>query len=1366
MIAGQLEIQLFANLARLQSDMNQAKATVGNAMGGIESAIGKAKSVLGLFGVGLGASMFADMIKGSIDAMDHLNDLSKTTRISVEDLSGLKLAAKQSGSDLDAIASSINKLGVNMGKDSDKFKQLGISTKDPLEAFKQLADIMNQIEDPQTRAALGAATLGKKWEGAAPLMAEGSKRIQEMIDKGKELAGVTTKDAEAADEFNDRLDELKAAAEGAKNQMVVGLLPSLTNITKAITEAKRESGLLMAIWTGLGGIGAYLFTDETLSDAQRMAKTVDELNGQIKLQEQRLKDAADLAGPYGVTIRAAAQAGIDKARAELKAIEDIKAAKARAEQEEKDRAAKAKVDGKKDADAAAARAKAFLDNGAAAKVYKNELDNLEKQLAAVNHLGELEAYTNKLQEDSYKGLSDKQKQHLIDTMALIIAKKQELETSRLVQASQAAALNAEQAVIDQKTDYTIALRENVQAMQFETDLQGRSADEAQRMVAMHQMDLQLRQALAALPEGATETADEMRRKTEAAKARVMVMVLENQIIAEQQQRWAGVNGAAAQYFGQVGASISKLITTMAALADKQVELEKKKYEASKINDPEKRADLEKKLAQQTAQVQLGAYGDMADAASGFFDKQSKGYRALQTVSQVFHAAELAMTLAELVPKAISAVLTQGQGDPYTAFARMAAMTALVAGLGVAVGGGSGKANTDAADRQKAQGTGSVLGDVSAKSESIKKSMDLLANNSVIGNEHTSQMVRSLLAIENSLAGLGALVVRSAGLTGADTSGLGIGTKANINIPKWLDPIGILGGLFGKSKTELTDSGIQLNAQSFGQARQGVSANSYAQTQTTTSALFGLIKRTSESTKVDALSTEITHQFTMILQNIYQTILESAKIFGSDGKAIGAILDAFQIDFTKISFKGMSGDEIEKALQGIFSKIGDDLAGTAFPGIEQFQKVGEGLLETLTRLAQEFAATDEIAKILGKDVSTAFGAVGFASIAARDDLVKLFGGIQELSDGVTKYYELFYSEGERAARSMGTLQYQFEQLNIAMPGSMEEFRKLVEAQDLSTASGRAMFAALVQIAPAFAQVTNSAAQMTQTLLQQVARMGSGQFARTIAQNSFNAAAAAWNTYDVSTGNPGASIADILYNLQHNFALVEQRAAYMASIGDVAGMQAANALLSAFENLNNVTASTAGTIGDFGTTIGTTIDTTAQALQQMTDARHSLAQYLTGLMTSAASPLSPQQQYEFARTQWQTHLGLAQAGNNPAEVAGLQKYFDEFIRLSRLVNGSNGQYNVDYFTGFNAMAGMTAGEIQPYSNQTAMQLHSAQMQAYADIQAAVYEGSQATIALQTWLAENGIEVHSEALDTLAATSTTSGTGFLQSNRTAGV
>ena len=248
---GTLTIEMAANVARLQKDMAAAKKTVNDAMTSIKSGASSAMNALAGLGLTLSAAAFASYIKGAIDAADKLNDLSKATAISVENLSGLDLAAKQSGGDLEGIAQSINKLSVHIGEDSEKFKLLGITAKEPLEAFKQLADMFVKIEDPQLRAAVGAAALGKSWASAAPLLAEGGAKIQEMVDKGKALSGITPELVEKADKYNDKLAEIGVSAKRTSMVMSGELLPILQTLADEFAESQRTGGALSVIVEGI-----------------------------------------------------------------------------------------------------------------------------------------------------------------------------------------------------------------------------------------------------------------------------------------------------------------------------------------------------------------------------------------------------------------------------------------------------------------------------------------------------------------------------------------------------------------------------------------------------------------------------------------------------------------------------------------------------------------------------------------------------------------------------------------------------------------------------------------------------------------------------------------------------------------------------------------------------------------------------------------------------------------------------------------------------------------------------------------------------------------------------------------------------------
>lgn len=288
------------------ADAERAAKGAGDSHGKFGFSASSLKSQLvGLAGL-LSVGMFVSWGKGIIDAADNMNDLTKSTGLAVSTLSGLKLAAEKSGGDLEGIADSINKLSVNMGKNSEKFAALGISAKDPLEAFKQLADVFVAIKDPQDRAAFGAAALGKSWASAAPLLAEGSKNIDEMIAAGTKYSGVTEVMAAQSDAFNDSIADLKAITSGIGQTMMANMLPGLTEITSAMKEAYVESGKLKAVLVGIGGVlvgsknvAVSFFTDDFASDAIKAERATSQLAerlnylAEIKKQLETSRDRYD-----------------------------------------------------------------------------------------------------------------------------------------------------------------------------------------------------------------------------------------------------------------------------------------------------------------------------------------------------------------------------------------------------------------------------------------------------------------------------------------------------------------------------------------------------------------------------------------------------------------------------------------------------------------------------------------------------------------------------------------------------------------------------------------------------------------------------------------------------------------------------------------------------------------------------------------------------------------------------------------------------------------------------------------------------------------------------------------------------------------
>lgn len=170
---------------------------------------------------------------------------------------------------------------------------------------------------------------------------------------------------------------------------------------------------------------------------------------------------------------------------------------------------------------------------------------------------------------------------------------------------------------------------------------------------------------------------------------------------------------------------------------------------------------------------------------------------------------------------------------------------------------------------------------------------------------------------------------------------------------------------------------------------------------------------------------------------------------------------------KISLKGLSEEDATKKIQEEFTKVGESLASLAL-GTTQYSKDGESASQTLTRLSVSLKGVNYVLDELGQ---TAL-ATSLAGGDMADQLAGLFGGLDAFVQTAGSYYQNYYSEAERAAKTTEQVTKGLAEFGLALPESREAFRALVDAQDLTTESGRKAYAALLQLSPAFASIVGA------------------------------------------------------------------------------------------------------------------------------------------------------------------------------------------------------------------------------------------------------------------------------------------------------
>lgn len=288
-VVGQLIIQLQADVARLQHDMDAAKHTVEKTMEGMTEATEKFKHVLETLGVGLSAMEFAEFINKTAEAGEQFHLLSIKMGIAIDDLVGLDLAARMNGGSIESFGMGVKKLSTYMfdattgvQANKDMLHILGVTAKEPLPALEQIADQFAKMPDGADKSAVAVKLFGKTGLDMIPMLNKGSEAFREMIDEGKKLNPVAAEFSAKAVEFEDSMKKLQAASKGNAMIFVNELMPALTNTSDAILHSAHSAELFKDAGKAVSQV--LIFTVEAVANTIFFFKDLGNTIGGVSAQ--------------------------------------------------------------------------------------------------------------------------------------------------------------------------------------------------------------------------------------------------------------------------------------------------------------------------------------------------------------------------------------------------------------------------------------------------------------------------------------------------------------------------------------------------------------------------------------------------------------------------------------------------------------------------------------------------------------------------------------------------------------------------------------------------------------------------------------------------------------------------------------------------------------------------------------------------------------------------------------------------------------------------------------------------------------------------------------------------------------------------
>lgn len=1097
-IVSDIEIRLRADIARLQADMTQARTAVSGAMSGISKAVDSAMSHIKQLAGAIAVGAFVGFIKDAIDAVDALTDLSTRTGITVEDLAGLAYGAKLSGTELEAAATSINKLSVSMGKEGDRFAKLGVTASEPIEAFKQIADIFKSIQDPQARAAFGAEALGKAWQESAVLLSEGSAGITELMARGHELSGVTTQNSADAAKFNDTLDEITATAGGLKNRLAVELLPTLNdlasqflavstqgdgtkkvvdNISSAVKVAISVGTILYGVFDSVATVIALVILQlktftEGLIDTFREMVQVNRNWGKVgKAISDTFTGVASNLGWAGKEVADTwSSVGTTVSTTWTGAAKDVKDAAAVMEGVEFPDPFG--IDAKEAADAAA-RAEAFVKYG-------------EAQAAAKKLAGEAAAAAKKEQE-AYRAV--------ITTLGeRIAAGKAELAVGRELTEAEKARIKFDSELATGKLKLTRAHENHVRALMAEAEAMDKAAVSAKKV----------RDAIQSLTDEQNASYISLANEVEGNKDAVENYGLSKEAIelltiARLEDRLArkGELDMGEAYAAQLEREIVLRKENAAALGGLDTLIAQKKAADDNLA-------TQTKMWESIDDTAHSVFTSIFDSGKSAFDRLRDALKTgLYDLLYQMTVKKFIISIGAAVSGTGSGVAAAGDlagvggagagGTGITGLVQSAktAYTIATQGFsGVAAGIGGSIAtlgNIFGSSAVSAFGTGMGLTAAQASTAAAAYGSAGMAGtgSALTAGAAAAPLVAAAAGIAAGVLG-GKLISGEYGKTATVVGGTGIGavTGAFLGGPIGAAIGGAIGGviggignrLFGMADKKYGETGITGSL-----SGTGFTGNEYAKW----SQKGGFFRSDKSGTDKSAVDSTTAQAFVDTYAAIRDVSAVLAKTIGADTSALATRVQALNINLTGLT----SETDRLAAVTKFFEGVGDTIAGELVPGLAQFKQGTETLSATLQRVASDYAGVEAALQMVGSDSQSAFGAVGVASIAAREKLIKLAGSLDALSSGTSFFAENFLTTAQQMEPVIKSVDDTLAALGMSNVKTTTQFAdavlNLTKSGALATDSGQQLYVQLLALAPAFKAVADYGDQVNGSLQDRLA-----------------------------------------------------------------------------------------------------------------------------------------------------------------------------------------------------------------------------------------------------------------------------------------
>lgn len=1024
---GKSEQDALAAAKRIQDTMDSVQSRVASTVG----------TIVGTIAAGLSINAFKNIISGAIEANAKLNDLSIIAGTSVEALSGLASIGKYSDMGADAIAASMNKLTKNLamateeskgtgravqmlGLDMDSFRQLK-----PEDQMMAVAKALDQFQDGAGKSAVMMALYGKEGAKMLPMM-------KDLADVADLQVKATTEVAAASDSLSDNWQRLRTSGDAWKKQLANAMIPALDLGVQAVLDLVNGTGGLRDQVKKLADDGSIKqWTLDAMEGFSYVASAAETAWNVIKAVTFTMSGlAAGVVQLVQGNFRGAATA-FSAAWTDATSVfdNDTLGAKFRARlaelrgMAEVAKAAKPGLDG------------SGLGEGKAKSSAESEYEKLIKRIQERINASQAELEVGRQLTEG-----EKFRVKVLSDMDAAGIKLTETEREALK------VLLARTAVLDR----------DVQAQKLRTQTEQLAAE-------------QLAQSEKERAEYADRTMKLWQQRTAAANEAIQSAADSNELV---------------QYEATLLGQTTQARQTMVEVRRVELELAKKLREIDQMELEDYQKDALKEKAREWAEISKSIVKNRAALSETDRILSSVDSTAQQVWTNIWEGgSNVFVKLGQTLKASLLDLLYQMVVRPWVIniAANILGATGLP-GLASAVTGGSNLLSTGSnllSIGSGAMSLGNAAGSVFANATGT--GLDgLLATNGAFG---TAGGAGAGLASVAQAAGWAAAAYAAykvlSSLDGGETRTGGqyaVAYDGKVNNNR-------RGETYYYDDQYFQRSGTQTNRVVNGQAYRIEADGMGEREKATREAVAGTAAGIDATLKALGSSARLTGFWAGLETSgngrggvFAGGSLSNGATFGESGKGD---------NYAGTLYEKWSTNSPDAATAS--ANFALDLKQSYIQALQSVTDVPEWVKKKLKDVTAESLSSDA-ADALIKEINDQIAAVnGLQAMAdalplknlkdlsfdAASGIMELVGGLDKLTSLVSNYYSLFYSEEERKAQTKANITKTLTSAGLDVPKTREEFRALVDAQDLNTEAGRRNYAILMQLASAFASVTDSA-----------------------------------------------------------------------------------------------------------------------------------------------------------------------------------------------------------------------------------------------------------------------------------------------------